>query len=883
MQSILYSRGIVPVQDYEGLRPNLKRSVPVGFDRFGNSYWILGAQETMTLFPFNGSGTAVAPVANTTVNVLEPCVLMRDTRGWWGYYSGRNIVEFFNSFSSDIACESVLKGLLVVKYSFALRMLKTSTLKIKAFQQDWYTRRVRSEPWVNQYRWRDDLPKEEKVRLLEVCWARSAEVRMYSHYAFLNSDGDDLAFKGVSRAERDAEQRRVKKLKELLEGALPDHHPTHGWLRYDKLTRLLDLSCMTTSTRLLADASIYRLLQFHLQSSPYLKKRPLAKVSEVVEDQEVIREAEGNQSIDNKSAAVIASYNGDKGTNMEIDQGEGQSVLVLTSEMKETGTFPRNPSSVMSSSTEKQRSSEENVANVVLGSQSETNNDSTIESGKTDDAIDKVPSPSPAARTTGDNPRRSSFVKTPKPRAVEQLHLLTGEVLRVYPAGKDAAQFMGISQSGISLCCTGIKSDSNGFKWRLRDGPIDFAELEGKQKTYEELIEIAKRAKMMESERKNQEAVRLRLKKQAESASIALVTASAVVPSQPGNNGSAPVLGEQLNYVPSVPVKEQIPLTVSTNVTSARLIKLKAELINILCILPEKSLLWPELSEEEKDEIEKAGLESANSTFQLNQEALKDDYDAVKAAVLERISDAAKKDSAGENPPEDEPISSNIHPLFDTVLKQVEKAVKKTTRRMRRKLSMDKFLVAVQSAESPNELLEQVKALENIIPIEYLFDHDTGNLPTHATTCADVAIRLYTLDRSISFHDIKGVEEAAAVCPYKVRTEFCARCYATSNCFGFIGHATKCTTRIDAESRYPNLRDPVKTHPFSNNVVDIKARYNFTPSSQYAPQVPYKKPLQPLSSFEVKRNGMTAYGEVDIELVLPYVPTAHECLKIESI
>jgi hypothetical protein len=58
-----------------------------------------------------------------------------------------------------------------------------------------------------------------------------------------------------------------------------------------------------------------------------------------------------------------------------------------------------------------------------------------------------------------------------KSKAIEQLHISTGEVLRIYPSGKDAAEFMNVSQSGISLVCSGKIKDSYGFKWRFYEGP----------------------------------------------------------------------------------------------------------------------------------------------------------------------------------------------------------------------------------------------------------------------------------------------------------------------------------------------------------------------------------------------------------------------------
>lgn len=56
-------------------------------------------------------------------------------------------------------------------------------------------------------------------------------------------------------------------------------------------------------------------------------------------------------------------------------------------------------------------------------------------------------------------------------KVVEQLHPVTGEVLRLHPSGKAAALFMGTTSAGISLCCSGKTKESFGFRWRLYEGP----------------------------------------------------------------------------------------------------------------------------------------------------------------------------------------------------------------------------------------------------------------------------------------------------------------------------------------------------------------------------------------------------------------------------
>ena len=78
-------------------------------------------------------------------------------------------------------------------------------------------------------------------------------------------------------------------------------------------------------------------------------------------------------------------------------------------------------------------------------------------------------------------------------KPVEQLHPGTGEVVRTYPGGSDAARFMGISQGGISQCCHGKQVDANGFCWRFYEGPPinwDDPAFQARQKPLEELKEI---------------------------------------------------------------------------------------------------------------------------------------------------------------------------------------------------------------------------------------------------------------------------------------------------------------------------------------------------------------------------------------------------------
>ena len=58
-------------------------------------------------------------------------------------------------------------------------------------------------------------------------------------------------------------------------------------------------------------------------------------------------------------------------------------------------------------------------------------------------------------------------------KCVEQIHLVTDQVLRVYPSITTAANFMGMNTSDyISACCKGKVKTCAGFKWRFYDGPL---------------------------------------------------------------------------------------------------------------------------------------------------------------------------------------------------------------------------------------------------------------------------------------------------------------------------------------------------------------------------------------------------------------------------
>ena len=67
--------------------------------------------------------------------------------------------------------------------------------------------------------------------------------------------------------------------------------------------------------------------------------------------------------------------------------------------------------------------------------------------------------------------KQSADIKNPWAKCIEQLHPETGEVLRIYPSGSDAAKLMKVSQGGISQCINGLRNSCYGFRWRSYEGP----------------------------------------------------------------------------------------------------------------------------------------------------------------------------------------------------------------------------------------------------------------------------------------------------------------------------------------------------------------------------------------------------------------------------
>jgi hypothetical protein len=104
-----------------------------------------------------------------------------------------------------------------------------------------------------------------------------------------------------------------------------------------------------------------------------------------------------------------------------------------------------------------------------------------------------------------------------KTKSIEQIHPHTGEVLRIYSSGKDAAAFLNVSQSGISLCCGKIKDEAYGFKWRFYTGPgIDLSTIRDKQASLASIqqLQVMRGKKMTPGSGSSSSAVETKIVKQ---------------------------------------------------------------------------------------------------------------------------------------------------------------------------------------------------------------------------------------------------------------------------------------------------------------------------------------------------------------------------------
>jgi hypothetical protein len=204
-----------------------------------------------------------------------------------------------------------------------------------------------------------------------------------------------------------------------------------------------------------------------------------------------------------------------------------------------------------------------------------------------------------------------------KSKAILQINLSTGDVLRVFASGKEAAQFLNVSQSGISLCLNGLKQDSYGFKWKLYEGnPIECNEFLSFVRMfifYNSLDEKIHHLQMPLHEVRSLQLMRGKPVANEGEYSHKIPEESLNIPPE-----TVKAAENVFAFPLSVQYRSQAHIISSTKTTSSKMVKLKSDIFNILFSFPEKALKWPELDLASEQLIHSAGEAAANNVIPAN-------------------------------------------------------------------------------------------------------------------------------------------------------------------------------------------------------------------------------------------------------------------------
>jgi hypothetical protein len=388
----------------------------------------------------------------------------------------------------------------------------------------------------------------------------------------------------------------------------------------------------------------------------------------------------------------------------------------------------------------------------------------------------------------------------------------------------------------------------------------------------------------------------------------ATVGASNVTSSSTGSTALTPFKG-------SVKLLPHIVLTADDKiVSSVRLLKLKAEFTAIVYAVPEKLLRCPP-TDDERVLIEKAKLMTATVTAT---DSTKSDSMMASADIEVDISE----DDINGKGDDDE----------DTL--RIER------RRARRAWYTETMLTAVKLATTPSEVLTVVDLFESIVPPHlfsmsslrkkqsfyipggkksYLEMKEPSCIDTQVS-CSYLAMRIYLLDRSLRYEDMKYMDPSlyGQERPYRPRVHFTPKCCIMFSCTRSLCHEDRCMPYTETVSRFnetlPNI--PYSwvlgsNLPGSGIVISAQQNYfnrigagnTLPPRPVTATGVYYNPSTQQNGQYYNIRNQQGRFAPnmsgptvgthtsyvydvnikppdmFDLELQQPYVPTASEILK----
>jgi hypothetical protein len=387
-------------------------------------------------------------------------------------------------------------------------------------------------------------------------------------------------------------------------------------------------------------------------------------------------------------------------------------------------------------------------------------------------------------------------------KSVEQIHIETGQVLRRWPSGTKAASVLGVSRSGISVCCSGVKDEAFGFRWRFCDGLGSiFSHLTHPFVSFPFCLSLCLSLLLLGNLPPIEEVpikTLLKMKSCYQKTTGTYVgldeedTEDETQPlSKPPTTPVRPRSTPTLSVVPKVApnIHRQVSDVIGSLVpVPYRLLKLKIELLNMLALLPKGLLSWnnPTPSVGPKSEqIE--GTQSGETP----------------------LTDQVEKGELPSSPP---PLSN---PSSDDDEDHDEEEKEAVTG-----MTVERFIKDIQMCDSCLGLFHLIQLLEKALPPIVLFDYPfqlTNNQPldinatvSHNTTSglittSMVAISLYSLDRWIRYEEIpldffyEGVD-------YRPRLIYSPRCILSPTCMKYFHHHGRCDPAISiGDSRYREI------------------------------------------------------------------------------
>jgi len=845
------------------------RTEPLGFDAAGNEFWAMAANSHCTM-------TSILAKKSSSTQRFDPCVIVRRRDGRWFRHIGTNLLEFCARLRKDIPIERLLHDRMALQVHERRARASRHVLRMRNARYEWLKRGRRVSEWLSELLksvsdcqdlvTTQGMTPSAACNTIEIAFARAQEVRLMAQYASVTKneilDGDvyDVSTMGIK--ERDIIAKK-KRFRDTVYDEAQDLHVFRGWLRRDNFTRVREIGAMTTGSRILADPNAFFALQSNYRRSRHRMSTtshgsfaaPLDNIleseDEFSEDDDVDDEGE-DEDEDEKKVKTKDWDDGDCDWAFGWQVGIDLDALVLEEEKLETEHADR---------------------------KGKSSDDDEIERAK-----DRISAYSDRAKPhdlatgtqEGYGTARPTFVEnyslkqtSNATKAIVQMDINTLKPLAWYGSGKEAASSMQVSQSGISLCCSGTKDDCYGFKWRFASdrevepfpdqlsteellkirqlsslstkrmfgapgAPVE-KEIPEKRVTRGKVNPLPKSAfagSESDSEEFNpddDDSTQRNKKKQklAQSKAVGLVSGHmngsgynpnpqlASVPAGIATNG-ANVAGAVAGAVAVVggDATDVKPTTAPAPALAPVVIKRGPD-HNMHVTAQKRLIIKDQRAREEDPHAIPCDMASSHVLVNYRLIKLKSELLAITAALRPRFLRWHLASGIGYDSSLTDSEEDNAKRLRQQ-RRSKGKPSEVDARVFRRRILHKSFVRMVNEASTPQQLIDLCSSFVQALPVNSL-QPQIGNkselhMSTTATTSADVALFLYSLDRSMRWENLP-IDFMYLGASYKPRTHLSPRCTVSLKCCCILGHSGRCldifTDELDEYSRVPEKMDSI--------------------------------------------------------------------------